>query len=230
MVLEGVRGRAEARQRRHALMVVLVVLALFVVIGVQTRGTRVVPTTLMRSGDDANCARDYEACGAVPAPVGSARCCSKDFFCYRQAPYFSQCRPRCARIGSKCNEAHVCCAGASCAANGTCALNASQLWAPWRSRARNIVDAIDRAIAAATAAKARVVALHVDVARGASALDKLLMVRLLSLALPRCATLAGDDGLVVRGAWNASEAREAALVLAAFPNVVGIRAELDATR
>ncbi len=45
--------------------------------------------------EDVNCARDYEACGAIPAPVtGSRRCCNPDFYCFRQAPYFSQCRPR----------------------------------------------------------------------------------------------------------------------------------------
>lgn len=44
--------------------------------------------------EDINCARDYEACGAIPAPVTKSRCCNPDFYCFRQAPYFSQCRPR----------------------------------------------------------------------------------------------------------------------------------------
>lgn len=46
--------------------------------------------------EDVNCARDYEACGAIPAPITKSRCCNPNFYCFRQAPYFSQCRPRAA--------------------------------------------------------------------------------------------------------------------------------------
>ncbi|CAN8069435.1 unnamed protein product [Agarophyton chilense] len=46
-------------------------------------------------GVAAACAADYASCGGgVPSPVGNLRCCSPNFFCYTQGPYFSQCRPR----------------------------------------------------------------------------------------------------------------------------------------
>lgn len=48
----------------------------------------------IRASSDDNCARNYEACGAIPAPLGSSRCCNPAFFCLRRPPYFSQCRPR----------------------------------------------------------------------------------------------------------------------------------------
>lgn len=41
------------------------------------------------------CAADYASCGGgVPSPLSNMPCCSENFFCYTQGPYFSQCRPR----------------------------------------------------------------------------------------------------------------------------------------
>lgn len=40
------------------------------------------------------CASDYDPCGgAFPTPVRNLQCCSPDFYCYTQGPYFTQCRP-----------------------------------------------------------------------------------------------------------------------------------------
>lgn len=100
----------------HILALALIPLCLLATLRHHVYHQHVIQNTHL-SFHTAPCAPDYEACGAVPAPVGALRCCSASFFCFTRPPYFSQCRPKpCAPLFGSCEQVQ-CCVVARCEQN-----------------------------------------------------------------------------------------------------------------
>lgn len=182
----------------------------------------------------AECAAAYEACGAVPAPVGHTRCCDEGFFCFTKPPYFSQCRPRCAAVGSRCRVS-PCCAGAVCGEDKICAKQKAAWYAiaSWpgvrrragSERARAMVMRFERVLAGRADEVKGVVA---AIAPGMTARLRVGLRNRVWRALrdPVAQVEHGEGRIAVRkDGWGREDLKRAAGVLAGFEEVAGVLPE-----